>query len=225
MNQRFSIALDGPSGAGKSTIARALAQRLGVTYLDTGAMYRAVALYVLNAGAQPGAKDQVIPLLDEIDIEIRFTDAGQRVLLNGQDVSEAIRENPVSPAASQVAAIPEVRERLVAMQREMASRRSVVMDGRDIGTAVLPDATLKIFLTASAHERARRRFEELKQKGEEVEFEALQRQMLERDYNDSHRAASPLRRAEDAVKLDSTGMDIEQVVEAAEALLREKIGG
>lgn len=225
MNQRFSIALDGPSGAGKSTIARALAQRLGVTYLDTGAMYRAVALYVLNAGAQPGAKDQVIPLLDEIDIEIRFTDAGQRVLLNGQDVSEAIRENPVSPAASQVAAIPEVRERLVAMQREMASRRSVVMDGRDIGTAVLPDATLKIFLTASAHERARRRFEELRQKGEEVEFEALQRQMLERDYNDSHRAASPLRRAEDAVKLDSTGMDIEQVVEAAEALLREKIGG
>lgn len=225
MNQRFSIALDGPSGAGKSTIARALAQRLGVTYLDTGAMYRAVALYVLNAGAQPSAKDQVIPLLDEIDIEIRFTDAGQRVLLNGQDVSEAIRENPVSPAASQVAAIPEVRERLVAMQREMASQRSVVMDGRDIGTAVLPDATLKIFLTASAHERARRRFEELKQKGEEVEFEALQRQMLERDYNDSHRAASPLRRAEDAVKLDSTGMDIEQVVEAAEALLREKIGG
>lgn len=225
MNQRFSIALDGPSGAGKSTIARALAQRLGVTYLDTGAMYRAVALYVLNAGAQPGAKDQVIPLLDEIDIEIRFTDAGQRVLLNGQDVSEAIRENPVSPAASQVAAIPEVRERLVAMQREMASQRSVVMDGRDIGTAVLPDATLKIFLTASAHERARRRFEELKQKGEEVEFEALQHQMLERDYNDSHRAASPLRRAEDAVKLDSTGMDIEQVVEAAEALLREKIGG
>lgn len=225
MNQRFSIALDGPSGAGKSTIAWALAQRLGVTYLDTGAMYRAVALYVLNAGAQPGAKDQVIPLLDEIDIEIRFTDAGQRVLLNGQDVSEAIRENPVSPAASQVAAIPEVRERLVAMQREMASQRSVVMDGRDIGTAVLPDATLKIFLTASAHERARRRFEELKQKGEEVEFEALQRQMLERDYNDSHRAASPLRRAEDAVKLDSTGMDIEQVVEAAEALLREKIGG
>ncbi len=225
MNQRFSIALDGPSGAGKSTIARALAQRLGVTYLDTGAMYRAVALYVLNAGAQPSAKDQVIPLLDEIDIEIRFTDAGQRVLLNGQDVSEAIRENPVSPAASQVAAIPEVRERLVAMQREMASRRSVVMDGRDIGTAVLPDATLKIFLTASAHERARRRFEELRQKGEEVEFEALQRQMLERDYNDSHRAASPLRRAEDAVKLDSTGMDIEQVVEAAEALLREKIGG
>lgn len=111
------------------------------------------------------------------------------------------------------------------MQREMASQRSVVMDGRDIGTAVLPDATLKIFLTASAHERARRRFEELKQKGEEVEFEALQRQMLERDYNDSHRAASPLRRAEDAVKLDSTGMDIEQVVEAAEALLREKIGG
>ena len=225
MNQRFSIALDGPSGAGKSTIARALAQRLGITYLDTGAMYRAVALYVLNAGAQPGAKDQVIPLLDEIDIEIRFTDAGQRVLLNGQDVSEAIRENPVSPAASQVAAIPEVRERLVAMQREMASRRSVVMDGRDIGTAVLPDATLKIFLTASAHERARRRFEELRQKGEEVEIEALQRQMLERDYNDSHRAASPLRRAEDAVKLDSTGMDIEQVVEAAEALLREKIGG
>lgn len=225
MNQRFSIALDGPSGAGKSTIARALAQRLGITYLDTGAMYRAVALYVLNAGAQPGAKDQVIPLLDEIDIEIRFTDAGQRVLLNGQDVSEAIRENPVSPAASQVAAIPEVRERLVAMQREMASQRSVVMDGRDIGTAVLPDATLKIFLTASAHERARRRFEELRQKGEEVEFEALQRQMLERDYNDSHRAASPLRRAEDAVKLDSTGMDIEQVVEAAEALLREKIGG
>ena len=225
MNQRFSIALDGPSGAGKSTIARALAQRLGITYLDTGAMYRAVALYVLNAGAQPGAKDQVIPLLDEIDIEIRFTDAGQRVLLNGQDVSEAIRENPVSPAASQVAAIPEVRERLVAMQREMASRRSVVMDGRDIGTAVLPDATLKIFWTASAHERARRRFEELRQKGEEVEFEALQRQMLERDYNDSHRAASPLRRAEDAVKLDSTGMDIEQVVEAAEALLREKIGG
>lgn len=225
MNQRFSIALDGPSGAGKSTIARALAQRLGVTYLDTGAMYRAVALYVLNAGAQPSAKDQVIPLLDEIDIEIRFTDAGQRVLLNGQDVSEAIRENPVSPAASQVAAIPEVRERLVAMQREMASQRSVVMDGRDIGTAVLPDATLKIFLTASAHERARRRFEELKQKGEEVEFDALQRQMLERDYNDSHRAASPLRRAEDAVKLDSTGMDIEQVVEAAEALLREKIGG
>ena len=222
MNQRFSIALDGPSGAGKSTIARALAQRLGITYLDTGAMYRAVALYVLNAGAQPSAKDQVIPLLDEIDIEIRFTDAGQRVLLNGQDVSEAIRENPVSPAASQVAAIPEVRERLVAMQREMASRRSVVMDGRDIGTAVLPDATLKIFLTASAHERARRRFEELRQKGEEVEFEALQRQMLERDYNDSHRAVSPLLPATDAVHFDNTGYTLEQSVEKILALVRAK---
>jgi cytidylate kinase len=225
MNQCFSIALDGPSGAGKSTVAKALAQRLGAAYLDTGAMYRAVALYVLRRQANPDAPREVIPLLDHIQIEIRFTEAGQRVMLNGEDVSASIRENQVSAAASKVAAIPEVRNRLVAMQRTMAEARSVVMDGRDIGTHVLPNATLKVYLTASAQERARRRFEELQQKGQDVDFDTIQRQMLERDYNDSHRAASPLCRAEDAVKLDSTGMDINQVVEAIAALLEEKTRG
>lgn len=225
MNQCFSIALDGPSGAGKSTVAKALAQRLGAAYLDTGAMYRAVALYVLRRQANPDAPREVIPLLDHIQIEIRFTEAGQRVMLNGEDVSASIRENQVSAAASKVAAIPEVRNRLAAMQRTMAEARSVVMDGRDIGTHVLPNATLKVYLTASAQERARRRFEELQQKGQDVDFDTIQRQMLERDYNDSHRAASPLCRAEDAVKLDSTGMDINQVVEAIAALLEEKTRG
>lgn len=225
MNQCFSIALDGPSGAGKSTVAKALAQRLGAAYLDTGAMYRAVALYVLRRQADPDAPREVIPLLDHIQIEILFTEAGQRVMLNGEDVSASIRENQVSAAASKVAAIPEVRNRLVAMQRTMAEARSVVMDGRDIGTHVLPNATLKVYLTASAQERARRRFEELQQKGQDVDFDTIQRQMLERDYNDSHRAASPLCRAEDAVKLDSTGMDINQVVEAIAALLEEKTRG
>lgn len=225
MNQCFSIALDGPSGAGKSTVAKALAQRLGAAYLDTGAMYRAVALYVLRRQADPDAPREVIPLLDHIQIEILFTEAGQRVMLNGEDVSASIRENQVSAAASKVAAIPEVRNRLVAMQRTMAEARSVVMDGRDIGTHVLPNATLKVYLTASAQERARRRFEELQKKGQDVDFDTIQRQMLERDYNDSHRAASPLCRAEDAVKLDSTGMDINQVVEAIAALLEEKTRG
>lgn len=225
MNPCFSIALDGPSGAGKSTVARALAQRLSATYLDTGAMYRAVALYVLENNALPDAPEQVIPLLEQIDIQIQFTDAGQRVLLNGKDVSEAIRQNPISPAASKVAAIPEVRTRLVAMQREMARQCSVVMDGRDIGTCVLPEATLKIFLTASVEERARRRYEELLQKGEQVDLEELKRQMTERDYNDSHRAASPLRRAEDALELDSTGMEVSQVVEKIAALLQTKLRG
>ena len=224
LNQTFSIAIDGPAGAGKSTIARAAAERLGAMYLDTGAMYRAVGLYFLRRGLD-GDVRTVAEHASEVHVSVKPEDGVQRIFLNGEDVTEAIRTPEASLAASHVAAVPEVRERMVALQREIAKGYSIVMDGRDIGTKVLPDATLKLYVTASPEVRARRRHLELIQKGEEMPFKQVLAEIRERDYNDTHRAASPLVQAEDAHLLDTSNMTMEQSLGEVERLFREAIGG
>lgn len=222
----FSVAIDGPSGAGKSTVARALAARTGALYLDTGAMYRAVGLYMLRAGVDPRDAAAVAQRVDGADVRIQYVDGlGQRVYLGREDVSEQIRQPRVSMAASAVSAVPAVRERMVDMQRQIARGHSVVMDGRDIGTKVLPDATLKVYLTADSAVRARRRYEELRAKGATDTYEQVLEEMKRRDYDDSTRAASPLCQADDAVFVDSTGMSEREVVERVCALLSQKCEG
>lgn len=219
--KHLQIALDGPSGAGKSTIARHVAQTLGILYLDTGAMYRAVALKALRAGIDPTNADLVGDMLQQTRIDIAYRNGGQHVLLDGEDVSQAIRENEVSMGASRVSAHQAVRTRLVSLQQEIASRQDVIMDGRDIGTKVLPDAPVKIFLTASAEDRAMRRFLELQEKGLlNRTYGALLAEIRERDWNDSHRTHSPLEQASDAILLDTTGFSLEQSVQAIMALLQ-----
>ena len=222
MNECFSVAIDGPAGAGKSTVAKGVAKEVGALYLDTGAMYRAVGLYMLGNGISPTDAEAVTLHAAEADVDVRYIDGLQRVFLCGEDVSEAIRENEVSAAASAVSAVPLVREILVERQRAIAASRSVVMDGRDIGTKVLPGATLKIFLTASAAVRARRRFLELKEKGQEVPFEQLLEEINRRDYNDATRAASPMIQADDAILVDSSDMTAEQVIARVVSLLHER---
>ena len=207
----FSIAIDGPAGAGKSSVAKAVAKELNAMYLDTGAMYRAFGLCVLRRGANRD-RDAVLAALDDADITVKFQDGAQRILLNGEDVTLAIREPEVSMAASDVSAVPEVRRRMVALQRRIAEGHDVIMDGRDIGTVVLPNATLKVYLTASAEERARRRCLELAQKGMPEPYEKVLRDIEDRDYQDIHRAASPLRPADDAVTVDTTGKTFEESV-------------
>ncbi len=215
MTKHISVAIDGPSGAGKSTIARAAAKRFGLIYVDTGAMYRTVALAVHRAGVDCGDKAAVLPLLPTIQIDMDYDDRGvQRMLLSGEDVSEAIRTPENSARASAVSAHPEVRAFLMDTQRNFAVENSVVMDGRDIGTVVLPDATLKIFLTASAEKRAERRWKELQEKGMDVSFQQVLRDIEERDYNDTHRAAAPLRKAEDAIELDTSDLTLEESIDA-----------
>ena len=210
----ISIALDGPAGAGKSTIAREAARRLSILHVDTGALYRAVGLYALRRGAAPGDPAQVLPLLPEIRVSLEFTPQGQLIYLNGEDVSQAIREPRASMAASDVSAIPGVRAFLLDLQRDLARKNSVIMDGRDIGTVVLPDAGVKIFLTAAPEARAMRRYKELVGKGIAADYDTVLREVKERDYNDSHREAAPLRQAEDAWLCDTTGMTLEQSIEA-----------
>ena len=217
-----AIAIDGPGGAGKSTIARALAQKLGYLYLDTGALYRAIGLYCVERGVPTGDKAAVTAALDSIDVALRYVDGAQRVLLNGEDVSEAIRRPEISLAASAVSAMDTVRAFLLDLQRDMARTHDVVMDGRDIGTVVLPDARVKIFLTASLEERTRRRQAEYAAKGEERDFDELLREMDQRDRQDRTRAVAPLRRAEDAVELDSTSLSADEVLAAIESILKEK---
>ncbi len=217
----INIAIDGPSGAGKSTIGKMLAAKLGITYLDTGAMYRAVALYALRKGVAPTDEAAVVPLLGEIDIS--FSDGEDRkIFLNGEDVSAAIREHAISKAASDISKIPQVRLFLVKMQREIAAASDVVLDGRDITSYVLPDAEFKFFLTASVEERARRRFEELKQKGADIDYDTVLADIKDRDYNDSHRAFAPLTRTEDSVLIDSSDMTAEQVAEVIVGYVRER---
>ena len=219
----FSIAIDGPAGAGKSTMAKALAAELNAMYLDTGAMYRAFGLYMLRKGTANDVR-AVAASVDDVDITVEFVDGAQHILLSGEDVTAAIREPEVSMAASAVSAVPEVRERMVALQRKIAEGHDVVMDGRDIGTKVLPNATLKIYLTASAEERARRRCRELEQKGMPEPYEQVLREMIRRDYQDTHRAASPLRPADDAVPVDTSDLTLEQSIAELKRLAVEAIG-
>jgi len=219
----LQIAIDGPSGAGKSTMAKILSRRLGIMYLDTGAMYRAMALKAIRSGINPGDREKVLTILDNTDIGIEFENGSQKVLLDGEDVTEKIRTDEVSMGASAISAIPEVRVRLVEMQQKIASGSPVVMDGRDIGTVVLPDAQVKIFLTASVKERALRRYREQKEKGIlSKTLEELEKEIELRDHNDSNRAESPLRQAEDAVLLDTSDLTIEEAVDKILGIVKAK---
>ena len=210
----FNIAIDGPAGAGKSTIARAVAKELGYVYIDTGAMYRAVGLYVLKKKIELSDEKKIVEALPLLDISLSYDDEGvQHVLLNGEDVSSAIRTERVSEAASVVSQYKAVREKLVALQQALAKRTSVVMDGRDIASKVLPDADTKIYLTASVEERARRRARELQEKGEPCNIKAVEKDIEERDYRDMHRAQSPLVRVEDAVLVDSSDLTIDETID------------
>jgi len=211
--ERITIAIDGPAGAGKSTIAKRISAKLGILYLDTGAMYRAVALKVLNAGVSPDDAENVVRLLKDTDIRVVYRDGVQVVLLDGRDVTDSIRTPEISSGASGVAVIPEVRLKLVELQRDIARENSVVMDGRDIGTFVLPDADRKFFVTASIEERARRRMLELEQKGVSQEYENILAEMQARDKNDSGRSFAPLKMAADAILIDTTGKSIEEVID------------
>lgn len=219
-----SVAIDGPAGAGKSTLARRLAAELGYIYVDTGAMFRTIGLYALQAGKDPKDNEAVNALLPEISLKFAFIEGEQHIYLNGEDVSTAIRTEEVGMAASAVGANPEVRAFLLGMQRDMAKTQDVLMDGRDIGTVVLPDATVKIFLTASPEARATRRWKEYQQKGVEVSYEEVLADVRQRDYQDTHRAAAPLRQADDAQLLDTSEMNFEQSLEAMKKMIVEKVG-
>ena len=218
------IAVDGPSGAGKSTMVKALAEKYRLLYVDTGAIYRVVGLFALRAGIGREEMGKLIPLLPEIEVSLTHDSEGQRVFLGNEDVTQLIRTPEVSLYASDVSALPEVRAKLLELQRDFARKHDVIMDGRDIGTVVLPDAELKIFLTASAEERARRRTQELLDKGMDVTYEETLRQVRERDYNDSHRAVAPLRPADDAVIVDTTGKGIEETIKLLSGLVEERFG-
>ena len=215
---RKQIAIDGPAGAGKSTVARAVAQKLGYVYIDTGAMYRAMALYFLRKGIDAQDCAAIEAVCDGADITISHEDGEQQVFLNGENVSKSIRTQEVSQAASVVSAVPKVRERMLVLQRRLAQTKDVVMDGRDIGTCVLPDAPCKIFLTARVSERARRRFEEYVAKGEAADLATIEREIAERDERDRTRKISPLRQAQDAVCVDTSDMTIAQVIERVLAI-------
>ena len=223
MKKPFSIAIDGPAGAGKSTVAKAVARELGAMYLDTGAMYRAFALAIIRMGIDPKDREAVARRVDDVDVSVEFVDGAQRIFIGGEDVTDAIRAPEVSTAASDVSAGPAVRRRMVALQRKIAEGHDVVMDGRDIGTDVLPNATLKVYLTASAEERARRRFLELQQKGLPDTYEKVLEDIKARDWQDMHREASPLRVAEGAVVLDTSDLELEESVGKMLELARKAI--
>jgi cytidylate kinase len=208
MSERFRIAIDGPSGAGKSTVAKLVASRLGIEYIDTGAMYRAIGLKMLRLGLEMEENDELQKMLDETDVDFEK----ERIYLDGEDVSDLIRTQEISKAASDCSAFRIVREKLVELQRAMGDRKSIIMDGRDIGTVVLKDSKQKFYLTATAEERAMRRYLELREKGASEGYEQVLEDVIKRDYNDSHRDVSPLRQAEDAVLIDSTNMTIDEVV-------------
>ena len=217
----MNIAIDGPSGAGKSTIAKEIAKRLHITYLDTGAMYRTVALKSIRLGVEVTDEKSVEAFLPSVDLDIKYIDGVQHVYLDGEDVSEAIREHHISKAASDISRIPAVRTFLVEMQRSLASKYDCVLDGRDITSYVLPHAEYKFFITAAPEVRAKRRFDELKAKGQEVEFDTLLQDIKQRDYNDSHRAIAPLTRTPDSVYVDTSDMTIEQVLQTVLSHIRE----
>ena len=218
-----SIAIDGPSGAGKSTLAKRLAKELGYIYVDTGAMYRSIGLYALRQGVDPKNVDAVQALLPDIQLDIRLQDGSQHVYLNGEDVSTDIRAEAVGMAASAVSAHPAVRAFLLDTQRNLAKGQNILMDGRDIGTVVLPDATVKIFLTASPEARAERRRKELEEKGQPADFATVLADIQQRDYQDTHRAVAPLKQAEDAVLVDSSDIDFEQTFALLKKTILERI--
>ena len=209
----INIAIDGPSGAGKSSAARLAAAKLGYVYVDTGAMYRAIGVAALRRNIDTLDKDRVLAMLPELDISLAFIDGEQHVILNGEDVSKEIRLPEASMAASNVSAMAEVRAYLLDLQHKLAAENNCLMDGRDIGTVILPNAQLKIFLTASAEIRAKRRYDELVGRGTPVDYDEVLRDIIQRDYNDSHREVAPLKPAADAVLLDSSDLTLEQVVD------------
>lgn len=221
MKNKMQIAIDGPASAGKSTVAKILAKKLGYVYCDTGAMYRALTYMALMNKVSLADEKRLVSLLDEMTIIFRQEADGQRVLVNHQDVTDEIREANVSQNVSEVSAHSGVREALVRQQQEIAAQSDIVMDGRDIGTIVLPNAPVKIFLIASVAERAQRRYEENKAKGMTVELEQIKKEIEERDYKDTTRKVSPLVKAEDAIELDTTGLSIEQVVEKIEQIIQK----
>jgi cytidylate kinase len=219
----INVAIDGPAGAGKSTIARAASKELGFIYVDTGALYRAVGVYCLRKGITTTDADGVGAVLNEINVELKFIDGVQHVYLNEDDVSTEIRLPEASMAASNVSAIPSVRAFLFDLQREIAAKNNCIMDGRDIGTVVLPDAKVKIFLTADPEERAMRRFKELEEKGSTVTYQEVLDDLKVRDYNDSHREIAPLKSAEDSVVINTTGNTLEQSIELIVKTIKERM--
>lgn len=224
MNKVINVAIDGPAGAGKSTISKAAAAALGYIYIDTGALYRTVGLNAMRKGADLNNPDSIIATLtDDLKIELKFTDGEQRMFLGGEDVSSEIRTPEASMAASTVSAVPKVREYLFDLQKQLAKNNNCIMDGRDIGTVVLPDANVKIFLTASPEARAKRRHLELTEKGIEARYEDVLEDMIKRDYNDSHRAIAPLKQADDAVLADTSELNLQQSIDLIISTIKERI--
>ena len=225
MDKKISIAVDGPAGAGKSTIARRLAREMGYRYVDTGAIYRTVAYFMDLWGVSPKDTDGVTRYIDELTVNIEYDDEGvQHMIMNGMDVTDDIRTPEISQKASLIAAQPVVREALLDMQRETARQYDVVMDGRDIGSVVLPKATVKIFLTASAEVRAHRRCKELQEKGQKVDYNQILKDIRQRDYQDTHRDIAPLKMTRDSVKLDTSDMTVDEVIAAMKKIIGEKLG-
>mgnify|MGYP000900986499 CR=1 FL=1 len=225
MKKHFSIAIDGPGGAGKSTLAKAVAKKLNILHVDTGAIYRTIGYAAFSRGLDAKDESQIAPLLKEIQIDMAFDEnSGQKMLLDGKDVSTEIRLPEISMYASNVSALPCVRAYLLEMQRDIARKRSVIMDGRDIGTVVLPDAGLKIFLSASAECRAQRRWRQLQEKGIQEPYADVLRELEQRDYDDTHRAIAPLKAAPDAVHIDTSDLTLEQSIDAVCAAIRTRFG-
>ena len=220
----YNVAIDGPAGAGKSTIAKLVAKEKGYIYVDTGAMYRGLAIHFLDKGIEPGETDKVIEACKDAEVTIAYEDGVQHVYLNGNDISSRLRNEEVGNMASVTSAIPEVRKKLLELQQNLAKTQDVIMDGRDIGTCVLPNAQVKIYLTASSKTRAQRRYDELTAKGVSCDFDEIEKDIIDRDYRDMHRETSPLKQAEDAVLVDSSEMNIDQVVEAIRSIYEEKKG-
>lgn len=218
---RYNIAIDGPAGAGKSTIAKRLAKELGAIYVDTGAMYRAMAYYFIQKGVDKDDIDTITKLCKDVEVSISYENGEQQVILNGENITGFIRQEAVGNMASATSVYHVVREKLVELQRQLAARENVVMDGRDIGTVVLPDANVKIFLTASSKVRAKRRFDELTAKGEKCDIDEIEKDIIERDHRDMTRETSPLKQADDAVLLDSSDMTIDEVVDRMKQLVKE----
>lgn len=219
----FSVAIDGPSGAGKSSVAKKIAENFKIMYLDTGALYRAIGYYFIRNNLDYKNGKMVEENLNKISLDIKFSDGKQIVFINGEDVTSKIRTNEVSMAASAISSVKATREFLMDTQREIAKKNSVVMDGRDIGTVILPKADVKIFLTASLEERTRRRFEELNKVNDNIKYEEVFNQMRERDFNDTNRKVAPLRPAEDAIIFDSTKLEFEKVVSELTNIIKEKL--